>query len=92
MAVDAPDIALRDLFEDGPCVSSTEHDRDRHHLVRAVDMIELEQPNVCLAAVDARVRAEVFVHEGDLVVALPSRLSRRPRDVLVSVPDVVLAP
>ena len=91
MAVHAADVTLGDLFKHRRPPSPAEHPRKLHHLRRLIDMVEFQERDVGLSAVDARVVTQKCVDELVLLVPLPSRLPRGPRDVVGPVPDVVLA-
>ena len=60
MAVRAADIALGDLGEDLGPTATAEHRADVHVFL-AVDVIELEDPNIGLTTVDAPMRTEILV-------------------------------
>lgn len=60
MAIRTPDIALRDLVAHGTqAVSTSCQHGHRKPLGLTVAMVELQDPNVCDSAVDARMIAEV---------------------------------
>src|SRR6266508_1234564 len=92
VTVRASDDALLDLRKDRFPAPSTDHLADRHDLAVLVDVIELENGQVGLAAVDAWMLTQVFMEHQQNVLLLQVRLRDRSPHVVGLVPFVVSAP
>lgn len=91
MTVGTTNIALRDLEEDSTPRFVHREDDDVVLLNAGVAMIEVQNDDVPLAAVDARMGAEVFAYQRAVLLAVAANSRYFLSDVRVAVSQVMLA-
>lgn len=92
MAVSTANDALLDLGEYRAPAPSADHLAYRHGLGAAIDVIELKNGQIGLAAIDTRRAAKVVVQEQQNVLLLEVHLGHRALDVVGLVAFIVTPP
>ena len=92
MAVHAPNIALGYLREDDLPRFVRGEDSDLTALCRRIPMIELEDENVCLAAINAGMHRQVLEEANSVLDAVTRDARDLALDIHVAVVEIVLTP